>query len=180
MDAALLLAALASRAGDRVDFLAYDRRYAPGSPGAARTELLSSLVNAMAPIEPELVEADAPGMVAAVLPRAERRCLVVLLTDLNPAALEEGLLPVLPQLTARHLVLVAAVSDPRVAAMAAGRGDAAAGLRRGGGRARRGATGGASPPCCAGTASRWWTRRPEDIAPALADAYLALKAAGRL
>ena len=38
----------------------------------------------------------------------------------------------------------------------------------------------ASPPGCAATAWRSWTRSPSDIAPALADAYLALKAAGRL
>jgi uncharacterized protein (DUF58 family) len=179
MDAALLLAALAARAGDRVDFLAYDRAVRAWLSGAARTELLSSLVNAMAPIEAELVEADSPGMVAAVLARAKRRCLVVLLTDLNAAAMEEGLLPLLPQLSSRHLVLVAAVSDPRVAAMAAGRGtaelvyDAAAAEQLRGERRR--------------VTSR--LRRhgvevvdalPEDLAPALADAYLALKASGRL
>ncbi|MEU8192295.1 DUF58 domain-containing protein [Microbispora amethystogenes] len=179
MDAALLLAALAARAGDRVDFLAYDRTVRAQVSGASRTELLSSMVNAMAPIEAELVEADAAGMAAAVLSRARRRCLVVLLTDLNTAAMEEGLLPVLPQLSARHLVLVAAVADPRVAEMAAGRGsaeavyDAAAAERLRGERSEVTAT----------------LRRqgvevvdalPEDFAPALADAYLALKAAGRL
>jgi uncharacterized protein (DUF58 family) len=179
MDAALLLAALAARAGDRVDFLAYDRTVRSWLSGASRTELLSSLVNAMAPIEAELIEADSPGMVAAILGRAKRRCLVVLLTDLNAAAMEEGLLPVLPQLSSRHLVLVAAVADPLVAAMASGRGtaelvyDAAAAEHLRGERRRITAR----------------LRRhgvevvdalPEDIAPALADAYLALKAAGRL
>ncbi|WP_433353407.1 DUF58 domain-containing protein [Microtetraspora malaysiensis] len=179
MDAALLLAALAARAGDRVDFLAHDRTVRAWLSGASRSDLLSSLVNAMAPIEAELVEADAPGMVSAVLARAKRRCLVVLLTDLNAAAMEEGLLPVLPQLSSRHTVLVAAVADPRVANMASGRGtaelvyDAAAAERLRGER-------------------RWITARlrgqgvevvdapPEELAPALADAYLALKAAGRL
>ena len=32
-------------------------------------------------------------MAGAVLGMARQRCLVVLLTDLNPAAIEEGLLP---------------------------------------------------------------------------------------
>jgi len=179
MDAALLLAALAARAGDRVDFLAYDRAVRAWVTGVSRTELLSTLVNVMAPIEPELVEPDSAGMAAAVLARASRRCLVVLLTDLNGAALEEGLLPVLPRLSARHLVLVAAVTDPRVAAMAADRRDAEAVYD-------------------AAAAERLLAERravtarlrrlgvevvdalPEEIAPALADAYLALKAAGRL
>ncbi|MFI7222277.1 DUF58 domain-containing protein [Nonomuraea angiospora] len=179
MDAALLLAALAARAGDQVDFLAYDRAVRAWVSGASRTELLSSLVNVMAPIEAELIEADSQGMVAAVLSRAKRRCLVVLLTDLNGAALDEGLMPVLPQLSSRHLVLVAGVSDPRVAAMAGRRGsaeevyDAAAAehaqleRRRITARLRRHGVEVVDAP-------------PEDIAPALADAYLALKAAGRL
>ncbi|MET7462576.1 DUF58 domain-containing protein [Nonomuraea sp. NPDC005501] len=179
MDAALLLAALAARAGDRVDFLAHDRAVRAWVSGSSRTELLSSLVNAMAPIEAELVEADSQGMVAAILARAKRRCLVVLLTDLNAAALDEGLMPVLPQLSSRHLVLVAAVSDPRVAAMAASKGtaeevyDAAAAertrldRRRITARLRRHGVEVVDAP-------------PDDIAPALADAYLALKAAGRL
>ncbi|WP_327087362.1 DUF58 domain-containing protein [Nonomuraea sp. NBC_01738] len=179
MDAALLLAALASRAGDQVDFLAYDRAVRAWVSGASRTELLSSLVNSMAPIDAELIEADSPGMVSAVLARAKQRCLVVLLTDLNAAALDEGLMPVLPQLSSRHLVLVAAVSDPRVAAMAAARGtaeqvyDAAAAeytrleRRRITARLRR-------------QGVEVVDASPEDIAPALADAYLALKAAGQL
>ncbi len=179
MDAALLLAALASRAGDRVDFLAYDRTVRAWLSGASRTDLLSSLVNAMAPIEAELVEADSPGMVAAVLARAKRRCLVVLLTDVNAAAMEEGLLPVLPRLSSRHTVLVAAVADPRVAAMASGRGtaeqvyDAAAAERLRGERRRITAR-------LRGQGVEVVDALPEDIAPALADAYLALKAAGRL
>ncbi|MGN9836878.1 DUF58 domain-containing protein [Nonomuraea sp. H19] len=179
MDAALLLAALAARAGDQVDFLAYDRAVRAWVSGASRTELLSSLVNVMAPIEAELIEADSQGMVAAILSRAKRRCLVVLLTDLNSASLDEGLMPVLPQLSSRHLVLVAGVSDPRVAAMAARREsaeevyDAAAAehaqleRRRITARLRRHGVEVVDAP-------------PEDIAPALADAYLALKAAGRL
>ncbi|AQZ66587.1 Possible membrane protein [[Actinomadura] parvosata subsp. kistnae] len=179
MDAALLLAALAARAGDQVDFLAHDRAVRAWVSGASRTELLSSLVNVMAPIEAELVEADSQGMVAAILSRAKRRCLVVLLTDLNPAAMDEGLMPVLPQLSSRHLVLVAGVSDPSVAAMSGRRGsadevyDAAAaeqaqlGRRRITARLRRHGVEVVDAP-------------PDDIAPALADAYLALKAAGRL
>ena len=66
MDAALLLAALASRAGDHVDFLAHDRVNRAGVFNASRTELLAQLVDAMAPLQPALVESDATAMVAAV------------------------------------------------------------------------------------------------------------------
>lgn len=179
LDAALLLAALASRAGDHVDFLAHDRVARAAVIGAGRTELLAQLVEAMAPLEPALVESDASAMVAAVRRRVRRRALVVLLTDLNASALDEGLLPVLPQLAARHRVIVAAVSDPRVDQLAAGRADAAevydaaaaerarTERREVAGRLR---TAGAEVVDAA----------PGDLAPALADRYLAMKAGGRL
>ena len=54
LDAALLLAALASRAGDHVDFLAHDRVTRAAVFGASRTELLAQLVDAMAPLQPAL------------------------------------------------------------------------------------------------------------------------------
>lgn len=179
MDAALLLGALASRAGDRVDLLAYDRRIRTLVQGRAAGELLPALVNAMAPLEPELVETDARGLTAAVLHTAPRRSLVVLLTSLDAAPVEEGLLPVLARLTNRHTVLVASVADPTIAEMAGSRGnteavyDAAAAAQAQAERRR--------------TAELLIRRgvtvvdaTPNDLAPALADAYLALKAAGRL
>lgn len=179
MDAALLLAALASRAGDRVDMLAYDRRVRARVEGAARTEVLPAMVRAMAPLEPGLIESDAAGMVSTIMARVRQRCLVVLLTELNTAAIEEGLLPLLPQLTARHLVMLAAVADPRVTEMARERGDAtavydAAAAERAVAERRR----------LTAELRRYGVEvvdaPPDDIAPALADAYLALKAAGRL
>jgi uncharacterized protein (DUF58 family) len=179
MDAALLLAALASRAGDHVDFLAHDRVSRAGVFGASRTELLAQLVEAMVPLQPALLEPDWTAMVSAIARRARRRSLVVLLTDLNATALDEGLLPVLPQLSAKHHLMVAAVADPRVDQMAAGRSDpaavydaAAAERSRNDRRAiatrlRRGGVEVVDAP-------------PTELAPALADRYLAMKATGRL
>ncbi|MEU6352031.1 DUF58 domain-containing protein [Streptomyces sp. NPDC047072] len=179
MDAALLLAALAARAGDRVDLLAYDRRLRALVQGRTAKDVLPSLVNAMATLEPELVETDARGLTATALRTAPRRSLIVLLTSLDAAPIEEGLLPVLPQLTQRHTVLLASVADPHIAHMAGARGntdaiyEAAAAAQAQSDRHR--------------TADQ--LRRhgvtvvdatPDDLAPALADAYLALKAAGRL
>jgi uncharacterized protein (DUF58 family) len=179
MDAALLLAALASRAGDHVDFLAHDRVTRAGVFGASRTELLAQLVDAMAPLKPALVESDATAMVSAIVSRTRRRALVVLMTDLNASALDEGLLPVLPQLSAKHRVIVAAVTDPRVDQLAAGRSDAAAVYDAAAAERSRN--------------DRWRIASrlrhsgvdvidapPTELAPALADRYLAMKAAGRL
>ncbi|MHA7650067.1 DUF58 domain-containing protein [Mycobacterium sp. ML4] len=179
MDAALLLAALASRAGDHVDFLAHDRVTRAAVFGASRTELLAQLVDAMAPLQPALIESDWRAMVAAILRRTRRRSLVVLLTDLNATALDEGLLPVLPQLAAKHHVLVAAVADPRVDELAAGRSDAAAvydaaaaersrnDRRAIASRLRHGGVDVVDAP-------------PAEIAPSLADRYLSMKATGQL
>ena len=179
MDAALLLAALASRAGDHVDFLAHDRVSRAGVFNASRTELLAQLVQAMAPLQPALVESDATAIVSAVHRRVRRRALVVLMTDLNASALDEGLMTVLPQLSAKHQVLLAAVADPRVDRLAAGRADAAqvydaAAAERArndrrsiAARLRRNGVDVVDAP-------------PEELAPALADHYLAMKASGRL
>jgi uncharacterized protein (DUF58 family) len=179
MDAALLLAALASRAGDHVDFLAHDRVSRAGVFGASRTELLAQLVDAMAPLQPTLVESDWRAMVAAIARRTRRRSLVVLLTDLNATALDEGLLPVLPLLSAKHHVMIAAVADPRVDELAAGRSDAAAVYDAAAAeRARNDRHAIASRLRRSGV--EVVDAAPTEIAPALADRYLAMKATGRL
>jgi uncharacterized protein (DUF58 family) len=179
MDAALLLAALASRAGDHVDFLAHDRVTRAGVFGASRTELLGRLVQVMAPLQPALIESDASAMVSAILRRIRARALIVLLTDLNASALDEGLLPVLPRLSAKHRVIIAAVADPRVDQLAARRADAAAvydaaaaehsrnDRRAIASRLRHSGVEVIDAP-------------PTELAPALADRYLAMKATGRL
>lgn len=179
MDAALLLAALALRAGDHVDLLAHDAVIRAGVFGASRTRLFAQLVDAMAPLQPALVESDAAAMLATLSRRARRGNLVVLLTDLNASALEEGLLPVLPKLTAEHLVILAAVADPRVERLARGRTDAAAVYDAGAAERSRN-----QRQAVAAKLRRSGVQvidaPPDELAPALADAYLAMKAAGRL
>jgi uncharacterized protein (DUF58 family) len=179
IEAALLLAALADRAGDRVQVLGYDRALRGRVAGASGPRLLPALADALAVLEPALVETDWPGLVGQVRTRVSQRALVVLLTSLDPAAVEAGLLPVVDQLTGTHQVVVAAVADAEVAALRAGREtvadvyDAAAAARGDLERAavaavlrRRGA--------------EVVEALPDDLAPQLADTYLALKAAGRL
>lgn len=179
MDAALLLAALASRAGDHVDFLAHDRVTRTGVFGASRTELLAQLVDAMAPLQPALLESDWRAAVSTIAGRARRRSLVVLLTDLNSTALDEGLLPVLPQVSTRHIVIVAAVADSRVDRLASGRSDAAAVYHAAAAEhARNDRRSIASR--LRGVGVEVVDAPPESIASALADRYLAMKAAGRL
>ncbi|MCZ7431509.1 DUF58 domain-containing protein [Streptomyces sp. WMMC1477] len=179
MDAALLLASLATRAGDRVSFLAHDRRIRAQVQGRSSKDVLPAMVEAMAPLEAALIESDADAMVSAVLGNARHRSLIVLLTGLDAAPVEEGLLPAFPLLMQRHSVIVASVADPRIEEMARARGtvdkvyEAAAAAQTKAERhraadqlRRHGATVIEAPPA--------------DLPPALADAYLALKASGRL
>ncbi len=179
MDAALLLAALADRAGDRVDLVAVDRQVRTRVVGRSGPSLLPALVDAMAPLEPVLVEADWPRIVGEVRSRVPQRALVVLLTPLDAAAIEEGLLPVAARMASRHTVVVASVADPTLHEMAQGRGDAvavydaAAAVR---GEMDRAAV-------TAGLERAGVTvvdADPQRLPPRLADTYLALKAAGRL
>lgn len=179
IEAALLLSALAGRAGDRVELLAFDRAVRSRVAGAAGPRLMPALAEALATVDPVLLETDWPGIVGQVRARMSQRALVVLLTALDPAVVEAGLLPVVDQLARDHQVVVASVADEEVAALRSGRGtvaevyDAAAAAR---GDLER-------------TAVTTMLRRygaevvealPDDLAPRLADTYLALKAAGRL
>lgn len=112
MDAALLLAALASRAGDRVDFLAGDRRIRARQRLAGVRDVAARLQDQMADLEPVIAEADWDTLAGGVQAFGRQRALVVLLTALEPSAIEEGLLPVLPALTRHHRVVLACVRDP--------------------------------------------------------------------
>jgi len=179
MDAALLLAALASAAGDRVDLLAADRRVRASVTGVRPPQLMPALVQAMAPLEPELVEADWPAVVAQVHRRMPHRGLLVLLTPLEGAAVEESLLPVLDALVASHAVLVGSVADPELAAMAAGRGSADA-VHSAAAAERVRLERSALTALMTRAGAEVVDADPEHLPPRLADAYLALKAAGRL
>ncbi|MGW6919045.1 DUF58 domain-containing protein [Kitasatospora sp. NPDC054939] len=179
LDAALLLTALATKAGDRVDLLAHDRRKRATVAGRSPHEILPAFTSAMAVLEPALYETDMRALVSSALSMAPHRSLIVLLTGLDAAPVEDGLLPLLPLLTKRHEVVLASVADPRLEELATARGTveavygaAAAEQTRADRRqtadrlTRHGITVLDAPPAA--------------IAPALADTYLALKAAGRL
>ena len=178
-ESALLLAALATRAGDRVDLLAYDRRVRGRVQGATGADLMSKLVDTMATIDPELLEMDWAAVPALVRGVTSQHSLVVLLTSVNAPGASTGLLSMLPQLTKRHTVVVASVTDPATLAASRERGNrdevylAAAAERalldvaRVSGAVRQ-------------LGAEVVTAAPADLPPALADRYIALKAAGRL
>jgi uncharacterized protein (DUF58 family) len=179
LDATLLLAALAKRAGDRVGLLAHDRRLRAAVDIQRQGDVLPAITSATAAIEPELVETDSGAIAAQLLRRLRRRSLVVWFTALEPAAVETGLLPVIGSLVRRHTVLVAAVSDPRIDELATDRHDAAASYGAAAAEAAR------SERAYVAAVLRQRgvivvTAPPADFASVVADAYLDLKAAGRL
>jgi len=178
-ESALLLAALATNAGDRVELIIFDRRVRGRVQGATGSELLSRMVNAMAPVDPELIEPDWAAVPGLVRSATTQRALVVLATTIDAPGAASGLLSVLPQLTRKHMVVVSSVSDPDVLAAAAQRGDreevyrAAAAERAMLDQARVAAA-------IRQLGGEVITGSPQDLPPALADRYIALKAAGLL
>ncbi|SFO05701.1 DUF58 domain-containing protein [Mycetocola miduiensis] len=178
-EASLLLAALATRAGDRVDLLAYDRRMRARVQGARGADLMARMVDALATVEPELLEMDWAAVPALVREVTSQRSLVVLLTSVDAPGASTALLSMLPQLTKRHLVVVASVTDPAVLAASRQRRNrdevylAAAAERSLLDIAR-------VSEAIKQMGAEVVTASPSELPPALADRYLALKAAGRL
>ena len=180
IDAALLLAAVAEHAGDQVDLIAADERVRAAVTRVAGRGLLPRLVNALAPLQPSLTETDFEMVTSEILRRERKRSLVVLFTALEPGALGEGLLPVLPRLAAKHRVLIAAVHDPIINGLANTEiTDATSVYRKVAGLRAR-----AERDRVAAALSRHGVRVLDAPAATFAsevtDAYLALKAAGEL
>jgi len=178
IDAALLLSSVAAHAGDKVDVLAIDTQTHVDVTATSKQHL-DKVHRALATLQPALVETDFGRVVSEVLRTERKRALVVVFTTLDPGALGEGLVPVLPSLVSRHTVLVAAVHDPALDALAAGRGSAnaihtAAAAERGLAELAR--------VRAALTRHRVSVvdEPAQTFASAVTDHYLALKAAGRL
>jgi uncharacterized protein (DUF58 family) len=178
-EASLLLAALATRAGDRVDLIVADRRVRGRVQGATGADLLAKMVDVMAPIEPELLETDWTAVPGLVRQATTQRALVVLLTSAPTPGASQSLLAMLPELAHDHVVVVASVADPDVLAATRERGDRAQVYRAA--AAERAVLDQARVSAAIRRlGAEVVTGSPADLPPAVADAYLALKAAGRL
>ena len=180
MDAVMMLTAVATRLGDRIGLVVFDRRVRAVVPPTQTRAQFGRIVQAMYRLEPELAESDFRGAFTETLARFRRRALLVILTELADQAVQETLLRDLPLVARSHLVLIGAVRDPDVQRWAE------------------------SEPTEAGTAYRKAAaiaaladrRRlvgllgtmgatvvdapPGELAPRLADAYLRVKATGQL
>lgn len=116
VNAALLLAWVAQSQGDRVGLLTFSdgvRGYLSPQRGSAQVSRISQALYA---VPAEYTEPDFGEALAFLAGRLNRRSLVTILTDvLDPEASSELVAQVL-RLSARHLVLVVAMSDPEVLA----------------------------------------------------------------
>ncbi len=184
MDAALLVTTVATRLGDRCGLLAFDRTTRAVVPPGHSGGQVGRVTEALHDLDPVLAESDYRSAFTETLTRFRRRSLIVLLTDLVEQAVGDALLPALPVLTRHHVLLVGAIADPRVRAWA----DGPVG-------AERDPVGAAYRQAAAARALRARERSaarlraagaivvdvaPDRLATDLGDAYLDLKAAGRL
>lgn len=179
IEAALLLSALASRAGDRVQVVAWDRKERSRALGGTTAVLMPEVAHALATAEPDLVEPDWAGALRLIDQRLSQRALVVLLTTIDTSALDNGLLDATAALSRSHQVLVASVDDPAVAELAAGRADAEAVFGAGAAERTRLETS-AIAMRLRQHGAEVVRSEPDALAPDVSDRYLALKASGRL
>lgn len=187
MEAALLLAALATRAGDHVHLAMFDRVLRARVTGIDGAALLPAMVEAMAPVQAQLIDTDWDAAFAQVRALTSRPALVVLLTAQDSPEASRGFLGSLGAVTRRAHVLVGTAADgaaedpvtPTPTARRATRRTAddvyrAASAER---SARDAARVAAAVTRAGGDAL---TASADDLPPRIADRYLALKAAGRL
>lgn len=179
LEASLLLAALASRAGDHVHLLMYDRVVRGRVTGVDGPGLLQAITDAMAPVHARLVDTDWGGAFAAIRTLTTRPSLVVVLTAQDAAESARSFLGAFPNASRATTVLVGSVTDDAVGMLATKRDsrediylaaaaertlrdakNVADAIRRAGGEAI--------------------AADPESLPPKIADRYLELKAAGRL
>ncbi|MEO7398756.1 MAG: DUF58 domain-containing protein, partial [Ilumatobacteraceae bacterium] len=120
MDAVLGLTQVATHLGDKVGMLTFDRQVRTVVAASQSRVQRSRVAEAMYLLEPELSESAYLAAFTYATARFRRRSLYVVLTDLVESAVEEAILPALPILSRRHLVVVAAVQDPLVEQWAAG------------------------------------------------------------
>jgi uncharacterized protein (DUF58 family) len=109
--AALALAQIALTSGDRVGLLAYGRQtqqlVLPGR-GSAH---LRVLLDALAQVRPEPLEADHLRAAATLMHRQSRRSLILWMTDFAETAMQPEVLDAAAQLVRRHLLLFIAISQ---------------------------------------------------------------------
>ncbi|MFT4229531.1 MAG: DUF58 domain-containing protein, partial [Microbacterium sp.] len=179
MESALLLAALANRAGDHVHLVMFDRVVRARVTGVDGPALLPALVDAMAPVEPQLIDTDWDGAFAQVRALTSRPSLVVVLTAQDAPESARGFLGALGLVSRSARLVVGTVTDTALHDLAAQRSTSEDVYRAA--AAERTLRDAAVVAAAIGrTGGDAVSDTPELLPPRIADRYLELKAAGRL
>jgi uncharacterized protein (DUF58 family) len=111
LSSALVLADVASTAGDLVGAMVFDDQLRALVPAQRGRGALQALRTAMIPLQPSLVEPDYSAAFRALAARQRKRALLVLLTDVIDARAARALLGHLTRGASRHLALVVALRN---------------------------------------------------------------------
>jgi len=117
--AALTLAQVALASGDRVGLLAYGRRLQHRVAPARGATHLRGLVDALALVRADGVEADHAAAAAAVMAAQKRRALVVWLTDVADTAGVPDVIEHALRMAPAHVVLFGVLRQPEIASLSA-------------------------------------------------------------
>ena len=180
LEATLLLAALAQRAGDHVHLIMFDRVVRARVTGIDGPPLLAALTDAMASVDAQLIDTDWGAAFAQVRGLGVRPSLLVVLTAQDEPLSSRGFLGSLGGAATRGTrLVVGSATDTALDDIARERGDVdavyrAAAAEQTSFEAERVAT---AVERAGGDAI---AATPEDLPPRVADRYLELKAQGRL
>src|SRR5699024_8401128 len=105
--AAVFMSALANACGASEERVTLDQAIRSRSSSEDKGPLLYRISTALSKIFPRLLAADWSLLPPEIAHISRQRAFLVLVTPLDSAAIEEGLIPILPVLTQRHAVVIA-------------------------------------------------------------------------
>lgn len=177
LDAALLLASLAQRAGDRVSVLTHGQSARSVIHGESASGLINRMATDIAPIQPRLEETDWVAVTQQAQRLLRHRGLVVILSSASTLGGDPAALRHLGALASKHTLLIAQAEDPEIAALAAKR-EEMRDLYIAASVAREQIHDEIAAQELQARGCHVLTARVDSFAPALADRYVALKSAG--
>jgi len=116
INAALMLAWVAQAYGDRVGLMTFDDHVMGYIKPERGSTQIRRITQALYAIKPEAVEPDFGHAMTNLALRLGRRSMVVVLTDVQDPEASKDLVAHCLRLSAKHLVLVVAMSDPAILA----------------------------------------------------------------
>jgi uncharacterized protein (DUF58 family) len=123
VNAALSLAHVALHSGDTTGLITYGRKLHSYLPATRGAEHLRHIVEQLAMLPGEPIEANHALAADSLLSRQRRRSLIVWITDLAETAATPEVIEAASRLLPQHLVLFAVVGEPELRALATRRPD---------------------------------------------------------